>query len=207
MQWLHVLICCAALSDGSQILEQHEDNVYLIDFTADGRTMATASGDNTAAIWDLSSGKPKFILPHDGPVYAAIFSPDRTLLATGSGDGQVAIFNTRDGTQVRSAKQHKDAVYCLDFSPDGKQLATVGGNGGGGDTTCRLWDVATLVVRAEFTGHSFPVYGVAFAPDGKTLATSSRDKTVRLWRLPDGQLSRVGGTHERRPSLCVLAGR
>jgi WD40 repeat protein len=48
------------------------------------------------------------------------------------------------------------------------------------------WDLETGKEVNHFEGLQGWVSGVAFAPDGKTLASASRDRTVRLWRLPDG---------------------
>ena len=186
-----------------RILKHHEDNIYLIDFTADGRSMATASGDNTAAIWDLAPANQLSRLARRAGLCGCLQSRRHAV-----GDRQWRrpgddLERTR-WHELLGAKKHADAVYCLAFSPDGKQLATVGGNGDGGDTMCRLWDAPTLTLRAEFTGHQFPVYGVAFAPDGKMLATSSRDKTVRLWRLPDGECRVLEG-HTSDVHRCAFS--
>ncbi len=34
----------------------------------------------------------------------------------------------------------------------------------------------------DFIGHSSEVNSIAFSPDGKYLASSSKDKTIKLWR-------------------------
>ena len=37
-------------------------------FSPDGKYVATASGDNTARVWDAATGKQIFVLNHDGSV-------------------------------------------------------------------------------------------------------------------------------------------
>ena len=51
-------------------------------------------------------------------------------------------------------------------------------------------------------GHFGIVHSVSFSPDGKTLASGSLDKTVRLWRLPDGELIRTLEGHSA-PIWCL----
>ena len=62
------------------------------------------------------------------------------------------------------------------FSRDGALLAAITG-----ETTVRVWDVASGQERAVFLGNGEPITARAFSPGGKLLATSSMDGTVRLW--------------------------
>ena len=55
-------------------------------FSPDGKYVATASYDNTARLWDVSTGKQIFVLNHDGPVNNVVFSPDGKYVATASDD-------------------------------------------------------------------------------------------------------------------------
>jgi WD40 repeat protein/serine/threonine protein kinase len=77
---------------------------------------------------------------------------------------------------LKTLERHTDSVYAVAFSPDGQTLAS-----GSGDSTVRLWDVASGLERICLTGHKNRVLAVAFSPDGKALASGSRDGTVKLW--------------------------
>jgi WD40 repeat protein len=55
--------------------------------------VVTASVDNTAQVWDATTGKPVTPpLQHDGSVYAAAFSPDGTRVVTASADKTARIW-------------------------------------------------------------------------------------------------------------------
>jgi WD40 repeat protein len=48
----------------------------------------------------------------------------------------------------------------------------------------RLWDVETGEVLHSFTGHEAEVQSAVLSPDRRHALSGSRDKTLRLWRLP-----------------------
>jgi WD40 repeat protein len=54
-----------------------------------------------------------------------------------------------------------------------------------------VWDLANGECVRTLTGHSSYVNAVALTPDGNTAVSASRDKTLRVWDLANGNLVTV----------------
>lgn len=160
-------------------LEGHSRAVICVAASPDGKRLTTGSEDNTAKVWDLTTGAELLTLAgHTKAVTCAAFSPDGKLLATGSDDNTAIIWDTGNGREIRQLKGHKESVRGVAFSPDGKLLAT-----GSDDNTVKIWDAATGEEAAPpLTGHSESVCSVVFSPDGRWLATGAEDNTAKIWR-------------------------
>ncbi|WP_392531355.1 WD40 repeat domain-containing protein [Nostoc sp. C117] len=170
---------------GKEILQEfkgHQNKVNSVSFSPDGKTIATASDDNTARLWNLQGqllqefkGSQNFNF-----VNSVSFSPDGKTIATTSFDKTARLWNLQ-GQLLQEFKGHQNKVNSVSFSPDGKTIATASD-----DNTARLWNLQGQLLQ-EFKGHQNGVLSVSFSPDGKTIATASFDNTARLWNL-QGQL-------------------
>jgi sugar lactone lactonase YvrE len=157
-------------------LEGHQGIVNSVSFSPDGKTIATASADGTARLWNLQGQLLHELQGHQGGVNSVRFSPDSKTIATTSTDETVRLWNLQ-GQLLHELQGHQEAVLSVSFSPDGKTIATASS-----DKTARLWNLQGQLLH-EFKGHQEAVNNVSFSPDGKTIATASLDKTARLWNF------------------------
>ena len=171
--------------------------IYGLNFSPDGKQIASAGSDNLVKVWDVSTGREiRTLKGHTDVVFAVSFSPDGQMVATGSKDATIKLWDARTGALVRTLEGHTSWVRNLAFSPDGTQI--VSGSGGwslssneGKTPELILWDVNTGTPTRKFLGHSAFIRDVAFRPDGKEIASVSYDRTARLWNTSTGEPGHV----------------
>ena len=113
----------------------HQQPVNIVNFSPDGRYIASASFDKSVKVWNGRDGA--FIATfrsHVGPVYQVCWSSDSRLLVTGSRDSTVKIFSPATKKLVSDLPGHADEVYAVDWSPDGARVGSASK-----DKTVKIW--------------------------------------------------------------------
>lgn len=172
----------------------HADWIRQAVFSPDGQTIATASDDQTARLWDVKTGKELCHFEgHEGRVLSVAFSPDGKTMATGGEDKTIRLWNIETGQEIRQFIGHTDWVRSVVFSKNGKEILSVSN-----DRMAYLWNVETGQQIRQFKGHADRVLAVAFSPNGRNIATASGDKSVRLWDIETGkEIRRFTGHTDR----------
>jgi WD40 repeat protein/DNA-binding SARP family transcriptional activator len=204
----------AAVSDiesGDEVitLEGHSGPLTDIAWSPDGRSIATASEDGSARIFDARTGAPRFaVLGRGGEVYDLDWNPDATRLVTAHGDGAARVWHVTEGGPreefALTAHDTRNGVSGVAFSPDGTQVIT----GDFGTTAARVWDVS-ISGDAEIT--NLPAvanaYGaIDFTSDGRQLVATSSAGSVTAWDTQKFTPVRTLGAATGSPPAPTLGG-
>ncbi len=110
-------------------------NGYLLAFSADGKLIAFASGNNELTVWDFSTQQLiNRFSGHTDRITSLAFSPDNKFLLSGSTDNSARLWNIASGHMVRVYSGHTAAVTSVRFIEDGKKIVTTSM-----DKSVRIW--------------------------------------------------------------------
>jgi eukaryotic-like serine/threonine-protein kinase len=155
----------------------HLGPVSGVDYSGDGKTIASAGWDGKVRLWDTSTWETRHVLAgHTGYVACVAISSDSRLVASGGEDRTLRLWDATTGQMVRPLRGHTGGLVRVAFSPDGRTLASASF-----DETVRIWDVVTGKEVHTLRGHAGAVLGVAYSRDGRRLASAGFDGTVRVW--------------------------
>lgn len=133
----------AVLRDG------HVHAIRGVAFSPDGAYVATASWDNTAAIWERANGKLiNKLVGTEEEVNGVAFSNDGLHLVTAGLDGNAKIWENwqTPNPRVKTAVSEGKEIWTAMFSPDGKYLVTSGASG-----KVTVWDWRNNTREKEMT--------------------------------------------------------
>jgi WD40 repeat protein len=115
-------------------LAGHGSRIIAAEWSANGRYLATAAGEELIA-WDFNArgaevAQPVPLRAHSERLSALAFRPGTSILASTAGDRRLLLWRLGGGSQPADAHLLREECTFLRFSRDGTQLA-VGDAGGG----------------------------------------------------------------------------
>jgi WD40 repeat protein len=111
-------------------------------FSPDGRTLASASYDQTIILWDVATGQPlgQPLVGHRDWITSLSFSPDGKYIVSGGFDNSVILWDVEAGQPLgQPFMGHSDSVTAVAFNPHLPMIAS-----GSRDQTIKLWDINPL---------------------------------------------------------------
>lgn len=161
-----------------KILSNHEDEVWYVTFSHDGRILATASADNDIILYDvLNDFKILHILRgHSKQVMHCSFSPDDTRLLSCSLESRAHIWDVRTGGLERSISlTNSSRIWCCDWFPNGEAFVL-----GSPDNEIALFDSKSGEILHRWDG---PVINDLKVSDDYKMIAVTYDKNVEVWDL------------------------
>ncbi len=137
--------------DELPVMNGHETVVHCVNFSPDGKLLASASGgmgplhgekyDNAIRLWDLESGKELTkISGHTDLVTSVAFSPDSRMILSCSWDNTIRLWEITSGKEVLKISIKNVGASRVFFIPNKLSIASIMQDGG-----AFIWNVESLL--------------------------------------------------------------
>ena len=180
----------ALASPLESVLAGHTAQIEIMEFSADGRFLATAVGEDDVRVWDLDRARELAkIDPRLGSLHALALAPGGKLLLIAGARG-VVLQDVASGTSRGRLDAPAIVASECAFTPSGKRAACVAAE------EARIWDVAERKLLAapsvapRAAARSVEA-GSALSADGSIVALSTRTGAIRLFSVDGGSSTRV----------------
>ncbi|KAK5190084.1 general transcription repressor [Exophiala xenobiotica] len=198
----HILLACENkiisvhdVLDGRLVvtLTGHEEYVYSVHVSPDGKFVVSTGFDKTARIWSLNDWTLTKVCQLEDGATMAKFSPDGRSIAVSSLDNDIYVYDASTAGLIAKLTGCKNDVYGVAFAHDGRSIY-----GASLDHTIKRWELSgeENVWRSHSVFHGFEDYALSVTcmTRSRCVAGTSKDNTVRIWDTDTGE------------ALCTLKG-
>jgi WD40 repeat protein len=152
-----------------------------VNFSGNGRFLASGMADGTLHFWNRSSGKDSQMRGYDGKVTLVSWSDNSRYLATATGNELVLWdFSGRgpEGSRPVVLSGHTDRVDAFGWQPGGEHFVS-----GGRDWRVTLWRPGKTTQPLDVQMVDGEVSAVRWSPDGTRVAVGERSGRVTIFEL------------------------
>lgn len=147
------------------VLQGHTAPIVSLAVSPDGKTLASASWDNTARLWQLGGGTPRVLEGHQQNVNGIAFTQDGRAVVTVGYDLTLRIWPLSDGGSPKVVTL-PTPLNSVVVAPGG-DIITAGATG-------KVYILSAVGdVQGELEAAAVPIIALAVSHDGKLVAASS----------------------------------
>ncbi|MFQ3618173.1 MAG: tetratricopeptide repeat protein [Cyanobacteriota bacterium] len=160
-------------------LEPHHDEVTGLLFSANGKSLISASKDGSIKLWNPLKGTLLCTLETGSSAIATIaLSTNGEMLASVSDTPELKIWDLKTGTFLKKLAPQLSAIAALAFHPHQPILIVASENG-----SITFWDLRSGKLVKGLNWQKTSISALKISPDGRTLAIASGDGSLVLWNL------------------------
>ena len=171
-------------ADGAMIRElkdPHSDTVFGVEFSHDGKHLATCAADKFVKTWTVADGK--FVMSFEGHTHHVLgvswMADGRTLMSAGA-DGKLKTWDFVAGGQKKTTDGSPKEVTAIRFIGVGDSAVVAAGDGQVKQVKQDGGSVRT------FPGATDAIYCAAATPDGKIIVAGGQGSIVHVWNGTSG---------------------
>lgn len=162
-----------------QVLHAHNDDVWFLEFSHNGKYLASSSKDKSAVVWEVKENGqvlPKHTLTgHQKPVLTISWSPDDCQLLTCGVEEVIRRWDVNSGECLHIYEKPGVGLISCGWFPDGKALVS-----GMTDKSICLWDLDGKELECWKGDRTLNISDMAVTDDGKRIISICGENEILL---------------------------
>ncbi|KAL7128619.1 hypothetical protein ABFS83_13G007000 [Erythranthe nasuta] len=164
----------------SQILKEHNDEVWFLQFSHNGKYLASSSGDCLVIVWEVMADghvslKHK-LSGHKKPVSYISWSPDNNQLLTCGVEEAIRRWDIASGECLQTYEKRGLGLVSCTWAPDGKSIFS-----GVSDKSISMWDLEGKELKCWRGQKTTMIADIGITTDGKELITVCKETIILLF--------------------------
>ncbi|OUZ99243.1 WD40 repeat [Macleaya cordata] len=163
----------------SQVLHEHSDEVWFLQFSHDGKYLASSSNDRSAIIWEVNDdgvvSLKHRLTGHQKPVFTVSWSPDNRQILTCGMEEVIRRWDVRSGECLHVYEKAGLGLISCGWHPDGNRIFS-----GLTDKSICTWDLDGKELECWKGQRTLKISDIAMTSDGKRIITMCRETAILL---------------------------